>query len=124
MKVDNSGSTIETREGYHIRVAQQNMKIGEKAVVAVRLEDVYINSITDREFNTLSGKLDSAIFIGGYMKYKTYLEDDLTISSKVLISEVQEKISEGETVTVSFHPERCYLFPYPKAGLLKEIEAI
>lgn len=124
VKVDNSGSTIKTREGYPLRVAQQNMKIGERAVVAIRLEDVSVNSIADQEFNTFHGRLDSAIFIGGYMKYKICLEDDLTIYSKVLISEVQEKISEGEAVTVSFHPERCYLFPYPKAGLLKEIEAI
>jgi iron(III) transport system ATP-binding protein len=124
IKVDNSGSTIGTREGYLIRVAQQNMKIGEKAVVAIRLEDVSISRITGQEFNTLSGRLDSAIFIGGYIKYKICLEDDLTIYSKVLISEVQDEISEGETVVVSFHPERCYLFPYPKAGLLNEIEAI
>ena len=124
IEMDGSGSTIETREGCQIKVAQKDGKIGEKFVVAIRLEDVIINSSITSGWNSFSGKVESATFIGGFMRYKINLGKDLAIFSEVLMSTFQNSIKEGETVTASFHPERCHLFPYPKAGLLKEIEAI
>jgi len=124
VKVDNSGSTIETREGHHIRVVQRNRKIGEKVVVAVRLEDISVSSSLTYGSNVLSGRVESVTFIGGFMKNQVSLGNGSTIYSETLISTRQDEIKKGEEVKISFHPERCHLFPYPKAGLLKEIEAI
>jgi hypothetical protein len=58
------------------------------------------------------------------MRYSVRLANDLAISSKTLLSDVREPYKTGEEVVVSISPERCYLFAYPKIGLLKEIEAI
>lgn len=124
INVDDSGSIVETREGYKIRVAQRKRKIGEKVVVAVRFEDVFLDFTSAKGLNVFSGTLKSATFIGGSTKYDIIVGSDISISSTVLISTIQEERKKGERVTISFRPESCYLFSYPKAGLLKEIEAI
>ena len=124
IKVDGSGSTVETREGYHIRVAQKDNKIGKKVAVAVRPTDVSVNYSTTSRLNSFSGIVESATFIGGSMKYELSLDKDIVISSEILISSAHKTLTKGEKVTIAFHPERCYLFTYPKEGLLKEIEAI
>lgn len=123
-RVDNSGSTIEIRDGHQIRVVQRTRKIGEKVVVAVRREDINVDLSSTDGSNILSGTVESTKFIGGYMKTQANLESGSTIESETLISTKQDEIKEGAKVKVSFHPERCHLFEYPKAGLLKEIEAI
>jgi putative spermidine/putrescine transport system ATP-binding protein len=122
--VDDSGSIVETRDGYKIRVHQDTRKIGEKVVVAVRFNNVFLDSTTAKGMNVFSGILKSATFIGDSMKYDVIVGTDTLVSSTVLISAVQKERREGERVTISFHPESCHLFSYPKAGLLKEIEAI
>ncbi len=123
-KVEKTASTVETREGYQIRVAQISKEIGEKVVVAVRPVDVIVNGTSNSEMNVFSGRVESATFSGGSMKYKIGLERGLSISSEILISTTADTFKKGEAVTVSFHPERCHLFAYPKSGILKEIEAI
>jgi ABC-type Fe3+/spermidine/putrescine transport system ATPase subunit len=124
IRIDDLGSTIETREGYQIKVTQKGGRIGEKVVVAVRFEDIFLNSSINSKWNSFSGKVESTTFIGGSIKYEINLGNDLVVFSKVLTSNFENAIEEGETVAASFHPGRCYLFPYPKIGLLKEIEAI
>jgi ABC-type Fe3+/spermidine/putrescine transport system ATPase subunit len=124
VSLDDSGSTIETREGYTIKIAQGKRKIGEKVVVAVRFNNVFLDSTSAKGLNVLSGILKSTTFIGDSMKYDVIVGTDILMSSTVLISTIQKERREGERVTLSFRPESCYLFSYPKAGLLKEIEAI
>lgn len=127
IRVDDSGSTVETREGYQIRVTHSpahNSKIGKKVVVAVRPSDILVNPPDTSGLNSFSGRVKSATFIGGSIKYEVSLENGLTLSSEILISSVHERLTKGVTVTIAFPPDCCYLFPYPKVGLLKEIEAI
>lgn len=130
IRVDDSGLTVETREGFQIRVtrslarAGRSSKIGKKVVVAVRPSDVLVNPPDTSGLNSFSGRVESATFIGGSIKYEVSLENGLTISSEILISSAQETLTKGVNVTLAFRPDGCYLFAYPKAGLLKEIEAI
>jgi len=69
IRTDDTRTTLETREGYQIKIAQKGGKIGEKFVVAIRLEDVFINSPITSGWNSFSGKVESATFIGGFMRY-------------------------------------------------------
>jgi hypothetical protein len=64
------------------------------------------------------------MFIGGSMEYTIRLENNILLSSKILLSDTGKTYEMNEQVVVSFHPERVYVFSYPKTGLLKEIEAI
>ncbi len=122
--LSDSGSTVEARGGIEIQVARTGRDIGEKVVVAVRPEDVSVGSGEILGFNNFSGKIESEALVGGFMKYSVRLISDLLISSKTLLSNVSKTYKIGEEVVVSVSAESCYLFAYPKIGLLKEIEAI
>jgi ABC-type Fe3+/spermidine/putrescine transport system ATPase subunit len=123
-KIEDSGSFIEIRDGFQIRVSESRRTVGEKVVVAVRLEDVSVGSVETAGSNNLSGRIESATFIGGSMEYGIRLENDVILTSKILLSDAFRAHKTGESVVVSFLPERCFVFPYPEIGLLQEIEAI
>lgn len=124
IKFDDSNSIIGTRGDLRIQVERTGIDVGERVVIAVRLEDVSISSAEVTGFNNFSGKIESGSFIGCFMKYNIRLTNDIAISSKILLSNVSKIYKTGEKVVISFPPERCHLFAYPKIGLLKEIEAI
>jgi ABC-type Fe3+/spermidine/putrescine transport system ATPase subunit len=123
-KIEDLGSFIEIRGGFQIRVSESRQTVGEKVVVAVRLEDVSVGSVETAGSNNLSGRIESETFIGGSMEYGIRLENDVILTSKILLSDAFRAYKTGESVVVSFLPERCYVFLYPEIGLLQEIEAI
>ncbi len=123
-KVYSSGSSIEIRGGYQISVSDRSKEVGEKVVVAVRPEDISVGSAEVIGSNNFSGRIESKMFIGGSMEYTIRLENDDVVSCKISLSDLPTTYKTGERVIVSFLAERCYVFPYPKGGLLEEIEAI
>jgi putative spermidine/putrescine transport system ATP-binding protein len=123
-KVDDSGSIIKFRGGLKTHVSDRSKKIGDTAVVAVRLEDVSVGTTIKDGANNFSGVIETAQFIGSSMEYSVRLENEVRVSSRILLSETFRAYKAGEQVVISFHPKNCYTFSYPKAGLLKEIEAI
>ncbi len=123
-KVDDSGAIIEFRGGLRIHVSGRSKRIGENVVVAVRLEDVSIGVTVKDDANNLSGVVETAMFIGDSMEYGVRLENEVLVACRILLSGRFRAYEVGERVTISFHPENCYVFSYPKGGLLKEIEAI
>ena len=125
VKIDDTGSLIEIRGGLHIRVSDSSKRVGEKVVVMMRLEDMSVGPVVELVgSNNFQGKIESATFIGSSMEYKIRLENGVTVSSKILLSNSFKVYNAGESVLVSFIPEKCHVFPYPKVGILKEIEAI
>jgi ABC-type Fe3+/spermidine/putrescine transport system ATPase subunit len=124
LNVQNSGSLIEIRGALIVQIANTDQKIGEKVVIAVRLEDTVIGAHELAHANNFTGKIESAMFIGGSMEYKIRLENNILLSSTSLLSDAFTAYKQNDQVVVSFYPERCHLFSYPQAGLLKEIEAI
>ena len=124
VKMDDSGSVIETQSGLQINVSDSSKTIGERVVVAVRLEDVSIGTTTKDGANNFSGVVETAIFVGGSMEYKVGLDNEVRVSSRILLSDTFQAYRAETRVTITFHPDNCYLFSYPRVGLLKEIEAI
>ena len=122
--LDASGSSIEIQGGVNIAVLERDKPVGEKVVVAIRLEQVSVGPVAVAAPNSFSGIVESATFVGGSIEYAIRLENDVVIYSRVLLSGAFQRYPEGEKITVSFPPERCYVFPYPREGLLQEIEAI
>jgi ABC-type Fe3+/spermidine/putrescine transport system ATPase subunit len=122
--LDASGSLIEIQGGVNIVVLERGRPVGEKVVVAIRLDQVSVGPVAVAAPNSFSGIVKSATFIGGSMEYAIRLKNDVIIHSRVLLSATFKMYREGEKVTVSFPPEKCYVFRYPRVGLLTEIEAI
>lgn len=124
IKVDDSGSIIEILDRQKVHVSDISRNVGEKVVVAVRLEDIILGKVDGLESNIFSGMIKSTMFIGSSIEYVIKLDNGITVSSKMLISNADKSQKPNKHVFVSFLPEKCYVFEYPKIGLLKEIEAI
>jgi ABC-type Fe3+/spermidine/putrescine transport system ATPase subunit len=107
-----------------IRVSEKSNKIGEKVVVAVRLEDVSIGTTVKKSVNQFSGLIETYLFIGGSIEYGVRLKKDVIITSRILLSDIMRTFKTGEQVVISFSQKNCYVFEYPSIGLLREIEAI
>jgi len=122
--VDSSRSTVEIRGRLRIYVSDTTKKVGERVVVAVRREDVFLGKSRRRGFNNLVGEIEDVMFVGGSMEYLVKLENDMSILSRILLEGGSKIFHKGDIAIVSFHPDECYLFPYPEKGLYKEIEAI
>jgi hypothetical protein len=88
----------------------------------VRQEDTRIDAEIGE--NRLKGRVDFARFVGGVVIYGVTLENGATLISKTLTAYVTEPHQVGDTVTVAFTTENTRVFPYPRRGLLREIEAI
>jgi ABC-type Fe3+/spermidine/putrescine transport system ATPase subunit len=117
-------SVIEIRGGLRITVQNKRYPVGERVVVAFRLDDTIITTETQTERNNLSGRIVSAIFTGGFMEYEIALDNDVQIQSQTMIHEGFRTYQPKDRVIISFPPDQCFVFPYPESGLLKEIEAI
>lgn len=124
IKVDDSGSFIEIRDGLQIHVSDTSRNIGERVVVAIRLEDIEMGDKENPGANNFRGRVESKNFIGGSMEYTIRLDNGEVLSSKIFISQDDGSYSVGSHAVASFLPESCLLFQHPKEGLLKEIEAI
>ena len=102
----------------------QDLNVKCDIFTAVRLEDVSIGITAEDAINNFLSMVDTAIFIGGSMEYRVRLENEVLVSSRILLSDAFRAYKVGERVVISFQSENCYIFSYPKIGLLKEIEAI
>lgn len=122
--VDDRGCVVELRGGFQIHVSTNCRSVGEKIVIAVRREDVAIGAKNVDRANNFTGTIESSTFIGDSIEYDVRLPNELVISSKILLSNISKPFQPGDNIILSFLPQRCYLFPYPTVGLLKEIEAI
>ncbi len=121
---DETFSTIELRGGLEIHVQNTQFKIGDRVVVAFRLEDTKITEEEGEGVNNLQGMIETAMFIGGFMEYQVQLDNRERVLAKVLIFEGFESFQPNDVVVISFPVTECFVFPYPEQGLLKEIEAI
>jgi ABC-type Fe3+/spermidine/putrescine transport system ATPase subunit len=118
------GSVIEILGGIRIHLTTSDVKVGERMVLAYRLEDIRIGDTAVVGANNLPGVIESSIFIGDSIEYEVRLENDGTILTKSLLSDAIKIHTAGQHVIVSFPLEKGYIFPYPAMGLLKEVEVI
>jgi ABC-type Fe3+/spermidine/putrescine transport system ATPase subunit len=124
LTVRDSGSIIEIQGSYKVHVTDTSRMIGEKVVVALRLKDVVIGRSELPGANQFTGFITSVHFIGGSIEYLIRLDNGVSVSSKKLISNLAKTYKVNDSCHVSFLPDKCYVFDYPKTSLFKEIEAI
>jgi ABC-type Fe3+/spermidine/putrescine transport system ATPase subunit len=119
-----AGAVIEVLDGLQIHVAACDVGVGDRAVVAFRLEDMDVRDAAVAGANNLPGVIEAATFIGGSMEYEIRLDTGGSLMSRVLMSNAFKAYPAGQRVVVACPPETGYVFPYPVGGLRKEVEAI
>ncbi len=118
--VDNSYSEILLINDQIIRVKDSSFPIDQKVVVAIKAENIEVESGKAEFLNGIQGIIETSRFVSGNNIDEIRLETGDVFISKKHATELW--FSPGDEVTIHFEPERAILFPYPKIGLKKAIE--
>ncbi len=110
---------IELRGGIKVQTVSNNVKRGERVVLAVRPEAFVIRRQTTKNKNTIQGTIERVTFEGTNIRYEIILENE----DKIVIvkpSMFEEWFKLNEKVSVSFQSDKTHVFPYPDVGLREE----
>jgi len=120
INVHGQETTTELRRGIKVRTVRNNVKNGERVILAIRPETFMIEKGRKKDKNSMAGTIERVTFEGTNIRYEIRLENqDLIVIVKPSV--IGEWFKLDEKVTVSFPPEKAHLFPYPEAGLKEEI---
>ncbi len=112
--------TIELRGDVEVHTTGNSAKSGERVVLAIRPEVFAVEKGLKKGKNAVSGVIERITFEGTTIRYEIRLvNQDLVFIIKPSMTE--EWFNMGETVTVSFPPEKAHVFKYPEKGLKEEI---
>lgn len=113
-------ATIELRGGIKVQATDKDVEKGERVVLAIRPETFVIELGMEKSKNSVLGTIERVTFEGTNIRYEVRLENQ-NLVVVVKPSLIGEWFNTGEKVTVSFPPEKAYVFAYPEAGLKEEI---
>ncbi len=118
-RVSSKEVVIELRGGIKVQAAKNDVKSGERVVLAIRPETFFVERGIKKDKNSVLGMIEKVTFEGTNVRYEVRLENqDLVLIVKPSLTE--EWFNMGEKVTVSFPPEKAHVFAYPKVGLKEE----
>ena len=120
--VSDESSVLELRGKLKVKVLDKSRSQGEKVVLTVRPEAFELEKGRKRVENALFGVIEKVRFEGTIIRYEVRLEnEDLIIVTRPTLA--SEWLNVGEKVTVSFSPDKSFVFPYPLKGLREELLA-
>lgn len=93
---------------------------GKRAVLAIRPEAFKIIE-QDMDKNTIKVEVSSARRIGRMLYLGITLPDGIYMKAKIWSS---TDIEPGSRIYVRISESRCFLYPYPKAGLTEELSPV
>jgi ABC-type Fe3+/spermidine/putrescine transport system ATPase subunit len=120
--VSEKGAVLELRGDLHVKVLDKNKNSGEKVVLAVRPEALELDRSHKKVENALHGQVERVKFEGTTIRYDVRLEnEDLVVVTRPSLA--GEWLNADEEVTVSFPPDKSFVFTYPIKGLREELLA-
>jgi ABC-type Fe3+/spermidine/putrescine transport system ATPase subunit len=120
--VDDVGSVLELRGKLAVKVSDKNKRLGERIVLAIRPEALELEKGHKKVENAMHGRIERFRFEGTNIRYEVRLEneDSVVVTRPTLAG---EWLDVGEKVTVSFPPDKSFVFTYPSKGLREELMA-
>jgi len=118
--INGKETIVELRGGIRVQAVDENVKEGEKVVLAIRPETFIIEKGAKKDKNSILGMIERVTFEGTNIRYEIRLENQ---DSVVIVkpSMIEEWFNVGEKVTISFPPEKAHVFRYPDVGLKEEM---
>jgi ABC-type Fe3+/spermidine/putrescine transport system ATPase subunit len=116
---DSEETLIELRGGLKVHADTNDLKKGEKVVLAIRPE-AFVVEKEEKGKNAIPGTVERVTFEGTNIRYEITLENQDTIVI-VKPSMIGKWLEVDKKVVVSFPPERAHMFPYPETGLKEEL---
>lgn len=115
---------LELRGNLRVKVLNKGepRKSGENVVLAVRPEAFLLEKGRKEAVNAMIGSIERVRFEGTNLRYEVRLinGDSVVVTCPTLSCELMEV---GENVTVSFSPDKSYVFEYPRRGIGQELTA-
>ncbi|MEJ2470499.1 MAG: ABC transporter ATP-binding protein [Desulfuromonadales bacterium] len=104
-ELDGDHALFATEIGPVRALNNQNLPIGQDAFLCVRPEFIRLGKDQPEALNSYRGRVETLIFIG-----EAY-EGEIRIGKTVLTTTVEPTadLHEGDTITVSFDPDHCFL---------------
>ena len=116
---------IEIRGNLKVYASKNRFPVGDRVVIAIREEKTKIHKRrTGKKPNIIEGTVKDASFIGEFIIYEVSLINGDVINCKVPIATSKKTFSIGEKVLIELNPEDIMVYPYPPAGLYRELEAV
>jgi len=120
--VNDVGAVLELRGKLRVKVADKNKSLGERVVLAVRPEAFDVEKGRRKVENAMSGQIERVRFEGTDIRYEVRLEnEDMVVVTRPTLA--GEWFDVSEKVTVSFPPDKSFVFTYPSKGLREELVA-
>jgi len=120
--VNDMGAVLELRGKLHVKVLDRNKSLGERVVLAIRPEALELEKGRKKVENAMLGQIERFRFEGTNIRYEVRLEnEDLVVVTRPTLA--GEWLDVGEKVTVSFPPDKSFVFAYPSKGLREELMA-
>jgi iron(III) transport system ATP-binding protein len=111
---------IELRGGARVHAFGEELSKDERVVVVIRPEVLTVEKKSYQGKNVLRGVVEKITFEGTFIRYVIRLEsEDVVVVIKPSLTE--KWFDVGASIVLSFEPEKAHVFPYPDAGLMKEI---
>jgi ABC-type Fe3+/spermidine/putrescine transport system ATPase subunit len=115
-----SDLVIELRGGAKVHTVGNSVAKDERVVLVIRPEIFVVERGSGKNKNLLRGKVEKVTFEGTFVRYVIRLESqDPVVFIKPSLAE--KWFNVGESIALSFSPEKVHVFPYPEAGLMDEI---
>jgi len=117
---ENKETLIELRGGIRVRAVRNEVKKGERVVLAIRPEAFSVEDGRIEGPNAIRGTVERVTFEGTNIRYDIMLENEDQI---VLVkpSMTGQWLRVDEDVTVSFSAEKAHVFAHPETGLKEEL---
>jgi len=120
LSINDNKAIVELRGGIKVQVVNRDVGKDERVVLAVRPEAFAIERGVKKIKGSILGVIERVTFEGTNIRYEVRLENqDLVVIVKPSL--IGEWLNAGEKVTLSFPPEKAYVFTYPEVGLREEM---
>ncbi|RLI12660.1 ABC transporter ATP-binding protein [Candidatus Bathyarchaeota archaeon] len=118
-KVSEKGLLIDIGNGLKVFSTESKGNIGDRVVVAFRPEFVILKEKNDE--NAFFGEITRIVYSGSLVRItvETASGDEILIKNPLKFGEPPPET--GEKLTFSIPPENVLVYPYPEAGLHKEL---
>jgi ABC-type Fe3+/spermidine/putrescine transport system ATPase subunit len=116
----NKETLIELRGGIRVQAVRNEVKKGERVVLAIRPEAFSAEDGRREGTNSIRGTVERVTFEGTDIRYDIMLENEDQIVI-VKPSMIGQWFRVDENVTVSFSPDKAHVFKYPETGLKEEL---
>ncbi len=120
MKVGRETSIVELRGGLLMEVNWTGLKEGDRVLIAVRPENIKLESYAPADLNFFPGTVERIRFIGGILRHEIRLVNDDIVTSRVPI-EAEKKFEVGGKIAITLDRAKVHVYSYPKEGLREAI---